>query len=95
MSEPIDQGPGIGVLGIDHGHIFSMLGQMLALGSRCTRWWSDGPAVTEAKFREVFPTLERVEDRRRILDDPAVDLVLVSAVPADRAELAIEAMLAG
>lgn len=86
---------GIGVLGIDHGHIFSMLGRMQALGGECRRWWSDGAAVTESKFCEVFPSLDRVDDRRQILDDPTVDLVLISAVPADRAALAVEAMRAG
>lgn len=86
---------GIGVLGIDHGHIFSMLSQMLALGGHCTYWWSDGQAMTESKFCDVFPSLVRADDRRRILDDPAVELVLISAVPADRAALAIEAMRAG
>ena len=85
----------LGVLGIDHGHIFGMLRNMQAEGCTCAAWWTDGPAVTEAKFRETFPDLVRADDRRRILDDPDVDMVLISAVPADRAALAIEAMEAG
>ena len=84
----------LGVLGIDHGHIFGMLSNMLREGATCERWWTDGPAVTEEKFRRTFD-LERVEDRRHILDDPSIDMVLISAVPADRAGLAIEAMEAG
>jgi predicted dehydrogenase len=85
----------LGVIGIDHGHIFGMLGQMTAQGCTCDAYWTDGPAVTEAKFNEVFPEVAKVDDRRRILDDPAVRMVLISAVPADRAALAIEAMEAG
>jgi predicted dehydrogenase len=85
----------LGVIGIDHGHIFGMLGNMKAQGCTCDAYWTSGPAVTEKKFREVFPELEKVEDRRRILDDPAIDMILISAVPADRALLAIEAMEAG
>ncbi|MEO1313382.1 MAG: Gfo/Idh/MocA family oxidoreductase [Pseudomonadota bacterium] len=85
----------LGVLGIDHGHIFGMLTQMKAQGCSCDAWWSDGPAVTETKFSQIFPELEKVTDRRRILEDPAVQMVLISAVPADRAALAIEAMEAG
>ena len=81
----------LGVLGIDHGHIFGMLSNMLREGATCERWWTGGPAVTEEKFRATFD-LERVEDRRRILEDPSIDMVLISAVPADRAGLAIEAM---
>lgn len=85
----------LGVLGIDHGHIFGMLSNMTAQGCTCTHYWTDGPAVTENKFNEVFPHLEKVADRRAILDDPDVTMVLISAVPADRAALAIEAMEAG
>lgn len=85
----------LGVLGIDHGHIFGMLLNMKAEGCTCAMYWTEGPAVTETKFREVFPELEKVQDRRRILDDPEIAMVLISAVPEDRAALAIEAMRAG
>lgn len=84
----------LGVMGIDHGHIFGMLGGMKAQGATCAQYWTDGPAVTEAKFNETFPEVARVADRRAILDSD-VDMVLISAVPADRAALAIEAMEAG
>lgn len=85
----------LGVLGIDHGHIFGMLGQMQAQGCTCEMYWTDGPAVTEQKFNETFPNLAKTGDRRRILDDPDIKMILISAVPADRAQLAIEAMEAG
>ncbi len=85
----------LGVLGIDHGHIFGMLSNMIAQGCRAEAYWTDGPAVTENKFNEVFPDLTKADDRRRILDDPAIDMILISAVPEDRAALAIEAMQAG
>lgn len=84
----------LGILGIDHGHVFGMLSHMLAHGCTARRWWTDGPAVTRAKFEARFG-LEEVADRRRILEDPAVDMVLIAAVPADRARLAVEAMEAG
>lgn len=85
----------LGVLGIDHGHIFGMLTNMQAQGATCAQYWTNGSAVTEDKFRQVFPQLDKVADRRAILDDPEVQMVLISAVPADRAALAIEAMEAG
>ncbi len=85
----------LGVLGIDHGHIFGMLGQMIHHGCTCDAYWTDGPAVTETKFNEVFPDVAKTEDRRRILDDPEIRMILISSVPADRAALAIEAMEAG
>ncbi len=85
----------LGILGIDHGHIFGMLGHMLDRGCRADAYWTDGPAVTEAKFNATHPDIARVDDKRRILDDPGVDMVLIAAVPADRAGLAVEAMEAG
>ena len=85
----------LGVIGIDHGHIFGMLGNMKAEGCTCDAYWTDGPAVTEDKFNEVFPEVERVDDRQRILDDPEIAMILISAVPEDRAGFAIEAMRAG
>jgi len=85
----------LGVIGIDHGHIFGMLSNMKGQGCTCDAYWTDGPAVTEAKFGEVFPDVTKVEDRRRILDDPEIQMILISAVPEDRAGFAIEAMRAG
>ena len=42
-----------------------------------------------------FPTLPRVDDRRRLLRDPEIDLILLAGVPADRSAHALEAMMAG
>ena len=85
----------LGVIGIDHGHIFGMLSNMLAEGCPCDAYWTDGTAVTERKFNEVFPKVAKAADRRRILDDPEIAMILISAVPEDRAGLAVEAMQAG
>ena len=84
----------LGILGIDHGHIFGMLSNMQREGCTATHWWTDGPAVTEAKFSETFPDLIKTE-KDRILEDPSIDMVLISAIPSDRAALAIKAMKAG
>ncbi|MCV6595176.1 MAG: Gfo/Idh/MocA family oxidoreductase [Silicimonas sp.] len=85
----------LGVIGIDHGHIFGMLGHMKTEGCHAAAYWTDGPAVTEAKFNETFPEVAKAADRRAILDDPDVRMVLISSVPEDRAGFAIEAMRAG
>jgi len=85
----------LGVIGIDHGHIFGMLSSMQDERCTCEAYWTDGPAVTENKFNQVFPDVAGVDDRRRILDDPDISMILIAAVPADRAKFAIEAMEAG
>ena len=84
----------LGILGIDHGHIFGMLSNMASRGCTAKYWWTDGPAVTHSKFTETFPDLVKAE-KDRILEDPSIDMILISAVPQDRADLAIAAMKAG
>ena len=32
----------LGVIGIDHGHIFDMLDEMIKEGCRCNYFWTDG-----------------------------------------------------
>ena len=60
----------LGVLGIDHGHIFGMLSSMQEQGCTCDAYWTDGPAVTEAKFNEVFPGVAKVVSHVLTIDDP-------------------------
>ena len=48
-----------------------------------------------AGFIKRFPHIPRVADKRRLLEDPTVQLILTAAIPADRAAIAIEAMRAG
>jgi predicted dehydrogenase len=86
---------GVAVIGCDHRHAFGMLQGMLDVGCIGIGWWTAGEPPTLDGFHKRFPTLPRVADRRRLLDDPRVDLVLIAAVPHERAQLAIEAMAAG
>ena len=87
--------PRLCVLGIDHRHIFGMLSHMMTAGAVCKGWWTAHETQIEAGFVNRFPDLERVQDRRRLLDDPDIDMVLIAAIPSERAALAIEAMRAG
>lgn len=86
---------GVGVIGCDHRHIYGMLQGMLDVGAVGKAWWTQGEPQTLAGWSKRFPTLPRVADYRQILDDPEVDLVLIAAIPCDRARLAVEAMQAG
>lgn len=93
MSKPKD-GSGLGVLGIDHRHIWGMLSGMEAQGARALGWWSEGTPPMGEMFASDFPHVP-ARPREDILNDPAIDMILISAVPADRADLAIAAMEAG
>ena len=40
----------LGVIGIDHGHIFDMLDEMLKEGFTCDYFWSEGDPLTLNEF---------------------------------------------
>lgn len=81
-------------LGLDHRHIFGMAANLLAEGAEFAGWWTRGMPETLDGFVKRFPDVPR-RDRATLLADPEIDLVLIAAVPADRADLAVAAMRAG
>ena len=85
----------VAAIGLDHRHIYGQVGSMLAVGAELAGYWTEGEPGTLAGFQKRFPEARRVADRRELLDDPSIDLILIAAIPADRAALAIEAMECG
>ena len=85
----------LGVIGIDHRHIFGQLGKLQDIGCSCKGWYTEGEPEPLAGFRKRFPDLPRVADPRVLLDDPEIDMILIACIPSDRANWAIEAMRAG
>ena len=82
----------VGVIGIDHRHIFGQLGGMLDAGAICKAWWTETETGWEDGFSKRFPDVPKVEDRNKILEDEEIDLILIASVPDQRANFAIEAM---
>lgn len=91
MTKPLK----LGVLGVDHRHIYGQLDGLLRLGCVCKGFWTEGTPYPLDGFVKRFPDVPRVDDRRRLLDDPEISVILIAGVPARRAALAIEAMEAG
>ena len=85
----------LGVIGIDHGHIFDMLDEMLKEGCKCNYFWSEGSPLTLKEFNKKYPNIKRKTDKKEILNDDAIDMILISSIPKDRANLSIEALKAG
>ena len=85
----------LGVIGIDHGHIFDMLDEMIKEGCSCTHFWTDGLPLTLNEFNKKYPKIKRTDDRKQILQDNEIDLILISSIPKNRANLSIEALKAG
>ena len=85
----------LGVIGIDHGHIFDMLDEMLKEGCSCNYFWSEGSPLTLKEFNTKYPNIKRKTNKKEILDDDTIDMILISSIPKDRANLSIEALKAG
>lgn len=83
------------VIGLDHRHIYEQTGRLLELDCRCKGYWTEGEPQPLQGFVERFPDLKRIDDPRRIVDDPDIDLIVSAAIPSDRADIAVEAMQAG
>jgi predicted dehydrogenase len=91
MSEPIR----MGVIGIDHRHIFTQVAHMQAVGAELVGWYTDGSPDTLAGFLRRFPDASRADTPARLLEDTRIDLILTAAVPSDRAAIAIDVMRHG
>jgi predicted dehydrogenase len=82
-------------IGLDHRHIYEMVGRLLEHGCECVGYWTDGEPQPLDGFVRRYPHIPRVTDKRRLLEDPGVKLVLTAAINGDRAAIAIEAMRHG
>lgn len=82
-------------IGLDHRHVYDMTEGLLKAGAECAGYNSDttDPRVL-AGFRKRFPHVPEAP-RDRLLDDRSIDFIVLSAVPRDRAAVAIEAMRRG
>ena len=85
----------LAILGIDHGHIFDMLDEMIKEGCNCNHFWTEGSPLTLNEFNKKYPNIKRVENKNEILKDNKIDMILISSVPKDRADLSIEALKSG
>ena len=79
-------------IGLDHRHIYGQCEHMMAVGGELVGFWTSGNPNTLDGFTKRFPMTKRYEDRHHLLEDPEIDLVLIAAIPSERAALAIEAM---
>lgn len=85
----------MGIVGIDHRHIYDMAASMQDVGAELVGWHTEGTPTTLDGFRKRFPDAPRVDSLAALNDDPSIDLILTAAVPSERARIAIQAMQAG
>ena len=85
----------VGVIGIDHRHIFGQLENMQSRGCICKGWYTDGEPQPIDGFIKRFHNIPRVPDQQTLLQDPEIDMILTAGIPSQRANVALAAMRAG
>jgi len=85
----------LAILGIDHGHIFDMLDEMIKEGCNCNHFWTEGTPLTLKEFNKKYPNIKRLDNKSEILNDNKIDMILISSIPKDRSSLSIEALNSG
>lgn len=82
-------------IGIDHFHIFDHIEGLLDAGAEFVGYDDAGGQSRIAKgLAKTWPDVP-VIDRETLLADESIDVICSAAIPADRADLAIEAMRRG
>lgn len=81
-------------IGLNHSHIHGQVDLLLREGAELVAFHSPEDDLA-APFAARYPQARRVADKREILEDPTIRMVLTAAILADRAALSIEAMRHG
>jgi predicted dehydrogenase len=81
-------------IGLNHSHIYGQVALLLREGAEFVAFHSPEDDLA-AEFAGKFPQAKRVADRRQILEDPGIHMVLTAAILANRAAISIEAMRHG
>src|SRR5215218_3885869 len=82
------------VIGANHNHIYGQVNALLNEGATFVGFHvpEDDLARTSG---EHYSQAERIADKRGILEDPSIQIVLTAGIPAERAALGIEVMQHG
>jgi predicted dehydrogenase len=83
-----------GVVGANHSHIYGMVNAVTRGGGELVSFHVREPDIA-AEFAKRFPQARQVQDERQVIEDPAIQLVLSSIIPVERAPLGIRVMQAG
>lgn len=84
----------IGVVGLDHGHVYGMCNGLAEAGATVKMVYDRDPAKVEA-FRRSYPEAQVARSEEEVLEDRDVRLVASASIPAQRADLGIRAMECG
>ena len=81
----------VGVIGLDHGHIYGMCNGLSEAGADISKVWDPDPAKV-TQFLASFPQAKAARSEAEVLEDPAIKLVASAAVPASRCAIGLRAL---
>jgi predicted dehydrogenase len=82
------------VIGINHSHIYGMVEAVIRGGGQLISFYAKEPDLAAAFIRR-YPQCKQVKEKKEILEDKTIQVVLSSGIPVERAPLGIEVMKAG
>ncbi|WP_438348338.1 Gfo/Idh/MocA family protein [Paenibacillus sp. FA6] len=84
----------IGVVALDHGHIYGMCNGLIEAGA--TLKWVYDPDESKVKaFCNAFPEVKVAMSESQVLEDEELKLVASAAIPSERGALGIRVMASG
>jgi predicted dehydrogenase len=84
----------VGVLGLDHGHIFGMCNGLLEAGADIALVYDPDPDKVSV-FRKTYPEARAARCEEEVLSDPTLNMVASAAVPSERGPLGVRVMTHG
>ena len=82
------------IIGLAHIHIYDMCRGLIKAGAKI-KYVYDTDSDLVRQFLFAFPKAKVCRTKKEILEDENINLIVSAAVPSQRADLAIETMLAG
>jgi predicted dehydrogenase len=82
------------VININHSHIYGMIEAVTRGGGQLVSFYAKEPDLVAA-FQKRYPEAKLAKDKKEILDDKSIQVVLSSGIPVERAPLGLEVMKAG
>ncbi len=81
-------------IGLNHSHIYGQVDCLLREGAEFVGFHAPEDFLAEP-FGQKYPQAKRVADRRAILEDPSIQLILTASILNERSEVSIAAMRHG
>lgn len=82
------------VIGINHGHIYSMVDALIEGGGELFSVYAKEPDLLKA-FLKRYPKVKTAAGEQEILEDNTIQLVASASIPVERAPLGIRVMESG